>query len=70
MQEPCLICEGTGRLAAEACPYCAGSGRVKVVATGPQTILLATGSCKMPLRRVTVDGGLKIHRQFTAPANP
>jgi len=57
MQETCLICLGNG------CPYCQGTGRVKVHTEAPQTVLMATGSCKMPVRKVVIDGGLKVERK-------
>jgi DnaJ-class molecular chaperone len=67
MQEPCLICQGSGRQGEAACGYCAGSGRIKVRTQAPETVLLATGSCKMPVRKVTLQGGLTVSRKNSLP---
>jgi DnaJ-class molecular chaperone len=66
MQETCLICQGNGGAssAREPCPYCGGTGRVKIHTEIPQTVLLATGSCKVPMRKVVLDGGLKLERKY------
>jgi DnaJ-class molecular chaperone len=66
MQEACLICEGRGRRDGEACGYCAGKGRLKVHTEGPQTVLMATGSCKVPVRKVTLTPPPPVHRLHTA----
>lgn len=66
MQETCLICEGSGRRQGEVCPYCAGKGRLKVHTDAPQTVLMATGSCKMPVRKVQLSAPPRIQRQHTA----
>jgi DnaJ-class molecular chaperone len=62
MQEACLICQGGGRHQGPPCPYCAGTGRVPVRTQAPQTVLMATGSCKMPVRQVSLEGALVIPR--------
>jgi DnaJ-class molecular chaperone len=68
MQEACLICEGSGRRESVPCPYCAGAGQVRVRSAAPATILMATGSCKLPVRRVSVEPGFSVQRLHTLPA--
>jgi hypothetical protein len=68
MQEACLVCEGSGRRHEAPCPYCAGLGRVTVRREAPKTILLATGSCKLPLRQVPVEPGVRVQRLYTPTA--
>jgi len=63
MQEACLICQGSGRHHEAPCSYCAGRGRIQVRTQAPETVLLATGSCKMPVRKVTLQGGLSVARK-------
>jgi hypothetical protein len=58
MQETCLICGGSG-----PCPYCGGTGRVTIHTEMPQTVLMATGSCKVPVRKVVLNGGLSVERK-------
>jgi DnaJ-class molecular chaperone len=67
MQEACLICEGSGRRDEAPCSYCLGKGRVQVRREAPQTILLATGSCRVPLRQVQVEPGFVAQRLHTLP---
>ena len=66
MLETCLICEGQGKRGAEACGYCAGQGRLKVHSEAPQTVLMATGSCKVPVRKVQLIPPPPVHRTLTA----
>ena len=69
MQETCLICEGSrvcGGEVSSPCPYCHGTGRVKIHTAVPQTVIMATGSCKVPMRKVVLDGGLKVERKHVA----
>ena len=66
MQETCLICDGTRAYHDAPCPYCAGTGRVKIHTAAPQTVIMATGSCKVPMRKVVLDGGLKVERKHVA----
>lgn len=66
MQEACLICEGSGRREGAACAYCSGRGRLKVHTDGPQTVLLATGSCKQPVRKVSLPPPPPVPRLHTA----
>jgi DnaJ-class molecular chaperone len=65
MQEPCLICQGSGRHNEAPCPYCQGSGRLTVDRDTPTTVLMATGSCKMPVRKVVLEGGLQVARRHS-----
>jgi len=65
MQESCLVCQGSGRHDEGPCRYCEGSGRIKVRREAPATVLLATGSCKMPVRKVVLEGGLKVARRHS-----
>jgi DnaJ-class molecular chaperone len=64
VRESCLICEGKGRTAGQACQYCSGSGVVFARTGAPQDILLATGDCKVPLRRKPAQG-LEVQRNFS-----
>ncbi len=66
MQETCLICEGSGRRDGQACGYCGGKGRLKVHTEAPQTVLMATGSCKVPVRKVQLTAPPRIQRQLSA----
>jgi DnaJ-class molecular chaperone len=50
--EPCLICSGRGTREDATCAYCAGSGRVKVQAGGEKAVWQATGSCKVPAKKL------------------
>lgn len=50
--EPCLICNGRGTRDDSACAYCAGTGRVTVRALGDKTVWQATGSCKVPAKKL------------------
>jgi hypothetical protein len=57
VRETCLICEGRGRQADSppeggACAYCAGTGVVFSRTGAPPEVLMATGDCKVPLRRI------------------
>lgn len=50
--EPCLICAGRGTREEGPCAYCAGTGRVAVKAGGERTVWQATGSCKVPAKKL------------------
>ena len=64
VREGCLICEGSGRAGGDACAYCGGSGIVFASTGAPTEILVATGDCRMPLKRKPAQG-LKILKRFT-----
>jgi len=66
MQETCLVCEGSGRREPGPCPYCEGKGRLKVHGPAPQTVLVATGSCKVPVRKAQLPAPPSIPRLHTA----
>jgi hypothetical protein len=56
VREACLICEGKGKDESQApCIYCDGSGIVFARSGAVQEILLATGDCKIPLRKSFAD---------------
>jgi hypothetical protein len=50
--EPCLICSGRCVREDGACAYCAGTGRVAVKNAGEKTVWQATGSCKVPAKKL------------------
>jgi hypothetical protein len=65
IRESCLICEGKGRAEGRGpCPYCGGTGVVFARTGAPQEILMATGDCRMPVKRKDA-AGLSIQRKST-----
>lgn len=65
IREACFICEGKGKdLSGGLCAYCAGTGIVFARTGAPQEILVATGDCKVPMRKKPAEG-LSIQRNFS-----
>jgi len=56
VKESCMICDGRGRQAGGACAYCSGTGVVFARTGAPQEILMATGDCKVPMKKKFAEG--------------
>jgi DnaJ-class molecular chaperone len=64
-KEDCLICEGKGRREdASPCAYCGGAGFVHARLQGSEAVLMATGDCKVPAKRKSLEG-LKVVRALS-----
>lgn len=64
VKESCMICEGSGRIAEAPCAYCAGTGIVFARTGGAKEILLATGDCRIPVKKKYAEG-VAVLRKFT-----
>jgi hypothetical protein len=60
VREACMICEGSGG----DCAHCQGTGTVYALMGRPGDVLLATGDCKRPMRKVASQP-LGIERKFS-----
>ena len=56
LKEKCMICDGRGQQADVPCVYCSGTGIVFARCAAPKEILMATGDCKVPMRKKFAEG--------------
>jgi hypothetical protein len=65
VREACLICEGKGKDSAQGlCAYCGGTGIVFARSGSNPEILVATGDCKIPVRKKFAEG-VSIQKRFS-----